>query len=129
MSHLEQQLKKIEKEVSNDLTLFKGISSKYYSVDDLKQLYVDWNIQLKHFDTYLRRSLLIGLSIPLLLLGTIVALIFKQTIIAKLLFMLIPIATIVFLGFSFWLKYRFESYGELEQTGVKINKAIKNKTK
>lgn len=129
MSHLEQQLKKIEKEVSNDLTLFKGISSKYYSVDDLKQLYVDWNIQLKHFDTYLIRNLLIGLSIPLLLLGTIVALIFKQTIIAKLLFMLIPIATIVFLGFSFWLKYRFESYGELEQTGVKINKAIKNKAK
>jgi hypothetical protein len=129
MIQLQQQLNKIEHEVSDELLLFKSIPSKYYSVENLIQLYGIWKERMSLFDAYTKFNVAIGLTTPLCFLASCLLMLIGQMNFAKLFMSLLPFFSLGFLFFSFWLKHRFESRGELEHLGKEIHQTIDQRLK
>ena len=129
MIQLKQQLNQIEREVSDELMLFKSIPSKYYSVENLIQLYDTWKERMSLFDAYTKFNVAIGLTTPLCFLSSCLLMLIGQMNFAKLLMSLLPFFSLGFLIFSFWLKHRFESRGELEHLGREIHQTINKRLK
>lgn len=129
MEHLELQLSRIEQEASDELMLFKSMPPKYYSKEYLIQLYGVWRERMNLFDAYTKFNVLIGLTIPFFFLSSCLLVLVGQVNFAKLIMSLMPFSTLGFLIFSFWLKHRFESRGELEHIGFEINKILNQRLK
>lgn len=123
----ESPLERLEREANDDFLLLSELGPEYFGAQHLLELREQMHWRMEQFDRWRRLNMLLGvMAAGWLVLGAGFIL-FGWSILAVLAFSVMGLSLLGFLAGAWWLKWKYESRGELEYTLRTIEEELRRR--
>ncbi len=123
----ESPLDRLEREANDDFHLLADLGPEYFSGEHLLELRERMRWRMVQFDRWQRLNTMIGATAAGWLLLGVLAMLVGWPLIGRLAFAVMAICLLGFLGGAWFLKWKYESRGELEYTLQTIEEELRRR--
>lgn len=124
---LEQQLARIEQEVSDDLRLLEDGGVGYFSTEELRDLLLSWQVKYQIFQRLHYLSIGFGFAAPFMLLLSLAFYKFGMLAFAWKVFYLAPTCLITFIVSYYLLQRKYQNRKTMERYGHLIQDELQKR--
>jgi hypothetical protein len=126
-NHDESFFERLEREAGDDFGLLKDIGPEYFSSAHLLELREEIRRRLDRFDRTKKLIMLLGALSAGGFLGGVVCLFLDWTVMAFILYGISTACILAFIVGSGWLKWKYDSRGELMHTLLEVEEELRNR--
>lgn len=124
---LEQQLARIEQEVSDDLHLLDDGGVGYFSTEELRDLHLTWRLKYQIFQRFHYLSIGFGFATPFMLLLSLAFYKIEMYAYAWKVFYLVPACLTIFLVSAYLLQKKYQNRKTMERYGHLIQEELQKR--
>ncbi|MCS6929048.1 MAG: hypothetical protein NZM43_06080 [Saprospiraceae bacterium] len=124
----ESALERLEREASDDFRLLKELGPTYFDSMHLVDLRETIRKRLDHFDRTKKTLMLLSATGTVSFLAGVICLLLGWKVLALLGYVMSVACILTFVGGTVWLKWKYESRGELLHVLLEVEEELRNRT-